>query len=174
MKRIVFYLTIISVVFMMTNCSSPQEPTIIKNDMDVINGWEMNYYTISELKAHSGKFSSKIDSTNQFSVAYKDLLKNMKPEGEVITKIRFSAWVLVETVPSSVSLVGALGDGINKPIAWVGYDVKDKIKTPNEWVKIEGDINVPENYADNIKFNAYLFSANKEVAFVDDFEIIVE
>jgi len=97
----------------------------------------------------------------------------MKPEGE-IKKIRFSAYVLVETVPSSVTLVGAIGDGINKPIGWVGVDVKDKIKNPDEWTKIEGEIAVPENYADNIKFGCYLFSPNKEVAYVDDFEIIVE
>lgn len=172
MKKSFFFLTVISVVFIFTNCSTPQEPIVIKNSIDETAGWEINYYTISEMKAHSGKFSSKIDSTYQYSVAYKELLKKMKAEG--LTKIRFSAWVLVENVPSAVSLVGALGDGVNKPIVWVGIDVRDKIQKPNEWTKIEGEIAVPENCAENIKFGCYLFSPNKEVAYVDDFEFIVE
>jgi len=172
MKKALCYLIVVSVILTFTGCSTPQEPIVIKNSIDETAGWEINYYTISEMKAHSGKFSSKIDSTYQYSVAYKELLKNMKAED--LTKIRYSAYVLVETVPSSVTLVGAIGDGINKPIGWVGVDVKDKIKNPDEWTKIEGEIAVPENYADNIKFGCYLFSPNKEVAYVDDFEIIVE
>ena len=172
MKRNLFFVTIAVIVFMLTSCSEPQEPTVIKNSVDEVAGWGMNYSTLSQVKVHSGTLSSRVDSVNQYSVGYKDFVKNFKVEN--VSKIRYSAWVLVETVPSSVSLVGALGDGVNKPIAWVGIEVRDKIKNPNEWVRIEGEISVPEEYAENIKFNTYLFSPNKEVAYVDDFEIIVE
>lgn len=172
MKKIKDFLFIFSVIFVFTSCSTPQEPVVIKTDIDKIDGWGVSYNTISELKAHSGKFSSKIDSLNQYSFAFDDYLINMKSEG--ISKIRFSAYVLVENVPSSVTLVGALGDGINKPLVWVGIDVKDKIQKPNEWTKIDGEVLVPLDYAENIKFGCYLFSPNKEVAYVDDFEIIVE
>jgi len=173
MKKGVLYLTIISIVFILTNCSSPQEPIVINNAIDEVSGWVINYNTLSQTKAHSGVLSSKVDSLNPYSIEFKDNLKNMKSGS--ISKIRFSAWVLVENVPvNSVGLIGALGDGVNDPLVWVGIDVKDKIQLPNEWTRIEGEIIVPENCAENIKFNTYLYSSNKEVAYVDDFEIIVE
>ncbi len=172
MKKSFFYLSVVSVMFIFTSCSTPQEPVVLKSSIDKIDGWGISYNSLSENKAHSGKLSSKIDSVNQYSLGFDDYLKNMKSDG--ITKIRFSAYILIETVPSSVTLVGVIGDGTNKPISWVGVAVKDKIQKPNEWTRIEGEVIVPENCADNIKFNTYLYSCNKEVAYVDDFEIIVE
>jgi hypothetical protein len=172
MKKSFIYILIISVVFIFTRCSAPQEPLVIKSSIDEISGWITRHNTFSEINAHSGKVSSKIDSLNQYSFAYEEYLKNMNREN--ISKIRFSAWVLVENIPSSVTLVGALGDGTNAPLAWIGLSVKDKILKANEWTRIEGEIIVPENYADNIKFGCYLYSPIMEVAYVDDFEIIVE
>ena len=163
MKKLFFYL-FIAVIFMA--CQSKKN---IETDVDGLRYW-MNNYTITDEYARSGKFSSKMDSLQPYSVGYFIPLNHIEnPQGKTVT---FSAWVYYTQKPIKTGIVVSI---LGNKTLWDFKDVVTSNSTSNNWYQVSISTKLPHDIDINDELRTYITSGEKnDVVYVDDLSLEIK
>lgn len=167
MKKIQ-YLVLGALTMLVFSCSNNKQffPTF-KGDID--GGDWINSNTIGNFGGHTGDHCSKVDSINQYSYGFQKLISEISPDP--IKKVKISVWVKLENLTKKTNLVVSVSGKNNKNIFWAGPDVNPMVKEANKWYKFEIEEVLPDFDADGARIETYILNPNKNIAYVDDFEI---
>ena len=144
---------------------------IIDNDFENISGWvpEAQTETLTQERAHSGKYSIKVDSAHEFGLTFN------KPLRQVFTtqpgKIVVSAWALISAPQAAASLVVSINNpdapNTRQPL-WSAIELRPLAQPPGEWVKVSRELEVPRTVGPNYRLNIYLWNTNRHPVYLDD------
>lgn len=176
------YLPAVAVLtaLVLTNCqpqassTSPNGP-LAATDFENLDGWLPDSPTgtaLSRDRAHSGKFSTKVDGAHEFSLGYNNSLSTLSPEWP--GKITISAWVLLLDEQHAPKLVAEVkGPGNSGPsLLWAGLDLGQQAKVSNKWYHVEQTITLPETAKPNSRLLVYMWRADsQQPAYLDDVQI---
>lgn len=137
-------------------------------DLETDPNW-LNYASVTDEKAYSGRFSSKIDSSNIYSLGFR------KTVNEVCTnqncEIMVSAMVYSATKTTKAQLVINFLDTENQTLGYHCLYLDDFLAR-NKWTKIEFLVKATQATAAESQIAAYFWNpAKNEVVFVDDFGV---
>lgn len=158
-----------------TDASDPN--LLVNSDFESLAGWlsDEQAATLSRDKAHSGRYSLKIDGTHEYSLTYKSLLGTL--HSTRIKKMNISAWAMISTADAKASLVAAVSNPANpneKPLLWDAIEV-GKNATPGKWVKISKVITVPESATPSSTLSLYLWRTDGyQPVYIDDLLVTLE
>jgi len=173
MKKFIILAVIICAVLLIAACSGGKDKdakvpgvTTFTNDMES-TGW-INQYTLSKEIAHSGKFSSRIDSIMQYSFGFSEFFKNISdtlPE-----QVNIDLWLLYPQTGINSTLVVSI-DSIGKSIFWTGQELKDSVKTANQWKEVKTSFTLPVNIMPTDKISIYVWNKDKKAFYIDDMKV---
>jgi hypothetical protein len=175
MKKNLPYVLLLSVILVFAACSGNKSDkyqggpgsVLISSDMENL-AWT-NMHTLSKEKAYSGKFSSKIDSVNQYSFGLSNTFNNLSDT--LPTSVDVSVWVYFPETKIKSSLVISI-DSVSKNIFWKGVPLADSVKAANQWQEIKVSFEIPKKImpTDNIKI--YVWNNEKRTFYVDDIKFL--
>jgi len=163
------YLILIALIMLFFSCSENKEyiPTY-KGSIeggDWINISTIGYYGGGQ----TGDCSSKVDSLNQYSYGFRKLILEINQNP--IKKVKVSVWVKLEDLNKKTILVISVSGKDKKNIFWEGHIINPVVKETNKWYKFEVEDDLPDFDADGAYIETYVWNPNKNIAYVDDFEI---
>ncbi len=172
-------LLILSAIIILASCNSindgkNESGTILSFSTDVENvdslavlipnTWK-NLNTITDTLAHSGKYSSKIDSINEFSIVYENRLGNINDA--LPKKMKISAFGCSLAQGSNAFIICS----VNNNKYYSGAQVDSLFTNTNEWKEISAEFNLPETLdADDI-IKAYVWNKKIGTFLVDDLKV---
>ena len=173
MKKNLHYLLLLFVIIAFSACSGKTskegEPGNILKSSDLENeGW-MNQNTLSRDVAHSGEFSSKLDSTNEDSYGYSNTFNHL---GDTLpTSVDVSVWIYSPQLKINGSIVLSI-DSVNKHIYWTGLLIKDSIKAVNQWQEIKAPFEIPKKILPTDNLKIYVLNPDKIKFYMDDIKLL--
>jgi hypothetical protein len=174
MKKNLHYVLLIMVMVVFAACSGNKqngegEPgsILISSDLEH-QGW-MNQNTLTKEVAHSGMFSGRLDSLNQFSYGFSNSFNNLSDT--LPTSVDVSVWIFYPQLKIGSSIVISI-DSVGKNIFWKGIPINDSIKAANQWQEIKTTFEIPKKImpTDNVKI--YVWSTDKRTFFMDDMKLL--
>lgn len=129
------------------------------------NGVWKNLKTVVEGVAHSGRFSSKIDSIEQFSMVFEDQLSNL--DSKMPKKVNFSAFG--SAVKPNTPVLIVLSVSSDKVYKTASAD--SLFTTLNEWKPINAQFELPDNLAGDDILKVYVWNRQKGEFLVDDIKV---
>lgn len=161
---------------LLTNCTSQPENlgknVLMHNGFDELAGWLgiAPQPTLTNEKAHSGRYSIKVDANNEYSISY------TKPLGQLsearVAKFKVDAWVWAPSANDKALLVSTFGETGSKPLSWVGFDVVKASPTYGQWTQVSEIIEVPATSTANTLFTIFLWRINAtQPTYLDDLTI---
>jgi hypothetical protein len=158
------------------SCSKSQEDLseknlITYNNFEAADGWGGTNPTLTKEKAHSGRYSIKIDPTNEYSYGFDNLLGKIaskKPKG-----LKVEAWAFV---PSKQAGSAKLVVHITKPtsgqqVIWEGIPLEN-VENFKEWTEVSKEIKLPANVEVSDRIQIYLWKAGAtEAVYIDDLKL---
>ena len=173
MKRNSLQLILLMATIFFTACSGNKnekntEPgtTLISSDLEQL-AW-INQSTLVKDIAHSGKFSSRLDSVTQFSFGYENTFSDFCDSMPLSVDV--SVWINYSQLGINSSLVMSI-DTIGKNIYWKGYPLKDSIKNINQWQEIKAGFEIPKNILPNHKIKFYVWNPDNKTFYMDDLKM---
>lgn len=147
---------------------------LTSSDFETVEGWMPEPVPASLVrdKAHSGRYSIKVDASNEYSIGYNNTLGKLS--ASKLKKIRLHAWVNMPDKNSQAILVAQIVDPANptKTLLWEGLRLGEKVTTYNKWVEVSLDITLPATINYTNRLAVYLWRANSSGAtFLDDLAI---
>ncbi len=137
-------------------------------DMETDPGW-LNYASVSDKIAFSGKYSSKIDSANIYSIGFRENIKDFCKADRCLIKV--SALVFSTCQNPGFQLIIDFQNDKNKSVKYVAFNLKSFIKK-SEWTYMEFATEVPHNCQDDCILAVYFYnSLRKDIFYVDDIKI---
>jgi hypothetical protein len=164
MKK-VHFLALATFALLIFSCSD-KKASVITFKGDIEGGDWINSNTIGKFGGYTGEYCSKADSTNQYSYGLRKSTSEISPDP--INKVKISVWVKLEDLVKKTYLVVSVSDNDKKNLFWIGHEINPVVKEANKWYKFESEDIIPEG----AQIETYLYNSNKNVAYVDDFEII--
>lgn len=167
--KLLIVLTLLISIFSCKNSKNNKanEGGIIKNNIDCLFGFNNNL-NITQGKAHSGVYFSKIDTINRFSLTFVKQIKDIYT-GKV-GSLKASVWVSAKSLNFESKLVVATTNTQGQNTSWNNLNLKEIIKAPSDWVEAKLDVDINSiNPEDNLAI--YIWNTGKEEVYVDDFEI---
>jgi len=175
MKNLNIFVVLSCIIILFSACSGNKKDNdknrpgvvVFSNNLET-SGW-INQHTLTKEAAHSGKFSSRVDSVSQYSFGFADCFSNISdtlPE-----KVDVDFWILCSQKEIKSNLVVSI-DSIGKNIFWYGIDLKDSVQTPNQWKELKTTINLPANIMMTDKISIYVWSNDKRPFYIDDLKVI--
>lgn len=176
MKNLLF---IPALAMLITSCNSgnsekstPAQTKVIETSIENVDSlanapnssWK-NLKTVVEGVAHSGNFSSKIDSVNQFSLVFEDKLSNLN-EG-FPKSINYSAYACALKPNTKVLVVVS----VNSDKFYKAYAMDTLFTTLNEWKQINATFELPDNLNSDDILKAYVWNKNIGELLIDDFKV---
>lgn len=172
MKKFFNIFLVLSAVAFMCACSGNDENIIVNNKIAYSSDMEYEKWMggdklVKDI-AHSGKYSSRLDSNNAYSFGFTQLLSEI---GDTIPKVvSVNFWLHYPEIGISSQLVISI-DSAGKNIFWLGHPLKDSISQPNQWKEIKTSFTLPENLQPDNKINIYVWSNDKRTFYMDDLTI---
>lgn len=177
MKKLLF-LAAISMLIISCNSgnnekkSSDVKPKVVKTDIENIDSlaavpnsvWK-NTRTIVEGVAHSGKFSSKIDSLNEFSLVFEQRLGDMN--SALPKTLNFQAYALALKPDTKVLMVVSVNN--NKYYKTAKMDTL--FTTLNQWKEIKASFELPEGLLEDDVIKAYVWNQKIGELIIDDYNL---
>jgi hypothetical protein len=134
-------------------------------DLETNPNW-LNYTSVSDENAFSGRLSSKLDSANNYSVGFRKNMNEVCSSGDC--EILVSAMVYSTTKITKSQLVVDFLDSENKSILYQCLYLNDFLPQ-KKWTKIEFLVKHPEGYHPGTQIAIYFWNpAKDEVLYVDD------
>lgn len=175
MKNLIVSSFIICAIIMLSACSgnnedkNKKEPGVSSFSNDLENAGWINQNTLTkEVAAHSGKFSSKLDSVSQYSFGFVNYFKYINdtlPE-----KVDINFWIFYPQTGIESNLVISI-DSVGKNIFWKGIPLKDSVKSPKQWKEIKSDIILPREIMFTDKVSVYIWNNDKRTFYIDDIKV---
>jgi len=178
MKNLQLLSVIICATILFAACSGKKDdvknsdlsaPGVFYSNLEA-TGW-MNQFTLSKDAAHSGRYSSRVDSVNQFSFGFKETVSII---GDTIPKkANIDFWVLYPQAGIKSTIVLSV-DSCEKNIFWFGTPLIDSVKTTAKWQQIKASVNLPENIMPTDKISVYVWNNDKKTFYIDDLTVSFE
>jgi hypothetical protein len=174
MKRKLQTLIIVFTIALLASCSenksnNGQAPgtKLVSNDLEN-NSW-MNQNTLVKDVAHSGRYSSKLDSLNQFSFGFSNNFASISDTLPISVDV--SCWLYFPQNGIKTSLVLSV-DSANKSIYWKAIILTDSVKTANQWKEIKATLEIPKKIMPTDNLKIYVWSSDKRTFYMDDFSLL--
>lgn len=178
MKRIFLFSLIISACIIAA-CDAPQEPKndtpVVKEDPNSVNiKTEMypncwfNEHTLQRTIVHSKPFASKMDSSWVDSYGLRCYLRDVV-EG-MPKSITIDFWALFVKNSFNAKVVVSI-DSVDKSKFWVGGEIKDLVKTPDQWEQINYKLTLPPKLSPDDKITVYIMCPKENVLYIDDLTV---
>lgn len=142
----------------------------VKSNLDDVNIW-INSNTLCQGNAHSGLFSSKIDSLVEYGIGISVKLQDMTTS--VPKKANVHCWIYSNEPNLDASIVcdpNLNGQCLN----YQNFNLQTSIPKSNEWIEFKTSFDLPENITPDTDLKIYFWNPSKKTFFVDDFEVSLE
>jgi hypothetical protein len=174
MRKNLHYVILLVVMVMFVSCSEKNKPVehepgtiLVANDLENM-AW-INLQTLSKDVAHSGRFSSRLDSLTEFSFGYSNTFSNLSDT--LPFSVDVSLWIYYPELKINSSLVISI-DSVNKNIFWKGIPLIDSIKTANQWQKINVTFELPKKIMPTDQLRIYVLNNEKRKFYMDDLSLL--
>lgn len=129
-----------------------------------------NTSTIVPGKAHSGKFSSKIEGKDSYSANFSNCISKLKYDK--ITKVNIGAWFFTSSENINAMYVFTIEDTVSKKsVLWEGVNLKNKIKK-DEWTFVDTVISIPSGkLKPEYRFAVYAWNKENNKICIDDISV---
>ncbi|CAN5370976.1 hypothetical protein BH11BAC2_BH11BAC2_10660 [soil metagenome] len=162
------FVLLVAIAILLSACSGSGYENKINQNFDNINDWYKEVPTLTNEQAHSGKISTFMDSTHEFSSTYEVNYEEIKKKG--FTHVKVSAWGMVPDVNAKANLVISVnspeGNRAYSAIAYSKYIFKI-----NEWTEITNELELPEVKEKGAVLKVYGWVTNKQKSYMDDVTI---
>ena len=157
-------------------CSSDTKPEvpanrITLNDFESLDGW-MPAVPLATEKAHSGRFSAKVEPGIEYSLGYENALG--KVSATKISKLTVNGWALRTGGDAKSVIVVEIINPANpaEKVFWQSMDIRGQVKTYNTWTKVSKEFTLPATILPTHRLRVYMWLAGaKQATFLDDVEI---
>ena len=137
-------------------------------DFDNLYWWSNDQWNLTSEKAHSGDFSARTDSLNEFSQTF--AMDYDYALAKKCSAIQVSAWICVTNMNAKAGLVVSV-ESAKGAAAYESVDIKNFITAPNQWDEVAATLKLPEKAPEGSKIKVYLWSPSKTKIFLDDVTI---
>ncbi|WP_426058269.1 carbohydrate binding domain-containing protein [Hymenobacter sp. B1770] len=148
------------------------ENLITKNDFESMEGWGVVSSSLTTAKAHSGRYSVKVDPETEYSIGYTNNL--IRVSDRKINKIHVHGWVLLSGPKAKAVMVVQITDPAKggPPIYWEAMNIRAEVKTLNHWTEIDKDFDLPSTINSNQELKVYMWrNGPEQTTYLDDLEI---
>jgi hypothetical protein len=173
MKKNLHYALLLVIMVVIAACSenkpAEREPgtMLVANDMENMS-W-INLQTLSKKMAHSGRFSSKLDSLTEYSFGYSNTFSNLSDT--LPFSVDVSVWIYYPQLKIKSSLVISI-DSVNKNIYWKGVPLADSIKAANQWQEVKVTFELPKKIMPSDQIRIYVLNNEKSSFYMDDLSLL--
>ncbi|MBO2008312.1 carbohydrate binding domain-containing protein [Hymenobacter negativus] len=145
---------------------------VSKNDFEACEGWGVTSTSLTSAKAHSGRYSIKVDPGIEYSIGYANTLGKMS--STKIKKLHVSGWAMLSSPKVKAVLVLQITDPAKggAQIYWQALNIRAEVKTINHWTQIEKDFDLPDTISSNQELKLYMWRTGPDdTTYLDDVEI---
>ncbi|KAA9331348.1 hypothetical protein F0P96_13960 [Hymenobacter busanensis] len=174
MKNAFLLLALVALV----SCSKSDDQSananaITATNFDDYEGWVPENASLTRERAHSGKFSIKVDGNSEFSMGYVNLLGKISPRK--MRKLHLKAWAFLPSNKAAAKLGMQITDpSTGQEIFGDGIKLTDQVTSFNKWVEVEKDITLPDNIAPTQLLKLFLWrDSASEPAYIDDLSLTI-
>lgn len=151
------------------NSSTPDKDVLMHNDFDVLAGWTPDG-TLSKEKAHSGKYSLRVDSGHEYSINYLASLGELS--NTRIRGVKLEGWIYMTDQNATASIALFLKDTYEKKDVFSSYTAFPQSGEYGKWVKIDKEIIFPTDVNYSTQILIYLWRGNaSSPAYLDDLQL---
>jgi hypothetical protein len=179
-ERLFFRLAILfTLIVNAVACSSPKQEAVTpdnlvaKNDFESLDGWGVVSSSLTTAKAHSGRYSVKVDPETEYSVGYTNTL--IRVSDRKINKLHLHGWVLLSGPKAKAVMVVQLTDPTKggAQVYWEALNIRAEVKTLNRWTEIDKDFELPATVNSNQELKVYMWRNGppEQTTYLDDLEI---
>ena len=160
-------------------CSSVTDEAMPANclaasNFDALAGWGgLTNPALTQEQAYSGRFSTKIDSTVEYSVGYQAPLGSNAVKGSA--KITVEAWAWRKSYGADAKLVLQITDPAanGKQLFWQAIDVSRHARTARKWAKVSQEFVLPPGLLPTQQFWFFMWrQGNGNPVYLDDVRIM--
>jgi Carbohydrate binding domain len=145
------------------------ENLISRNDFESLEGWAPTNPSLTTVKAHSGRYSVKVDSGVEYGISYISPLSKASPTR--LQKVQVSAWVMRMGKDANANLVVEVKNPANdaQKIFWESLEIGKETKAVNEWTEVKKTFTLPATIEAAHELRVYLWRAGAtQPVFLDD------
>jgi hypothetical protein len=145
---------------------------VAKNDFEAVEGWGVSSNSLTTTKAHSGRYSIKVDPEVEYSIGYRNTL--LRVSDIRIKKLHVHGWVQVSSFKAKAVIVVQITDPAKngEQVYWQALDVRNEVKTINHWTQVDQDFDLPDTVSANQELSVYMWrTAPDDTTYLDDLEI---
>ncbi len=151
---------------------SPADPVsgVIKiisfsNDFDPGEPW-YDLGSVTDQKAHSGKYASKIGSSIHKSVSFIKPVREITKSKNVYVKATF--WVFVEDAASNAMITISF-ENKGRSYSWSPFYLVPARVVPGRWEHVSVGCRMPELQSPEDLVSIYVFNEDNKTVFIDDY-----
>jgi hypothetical protein len=161
----------------LTSCPShsiqPPANLISYNDFEAVAGWGNDPTSLTNEQAHSGRYSTKVDANNEFSMSYNRALGStgLLPK----RKLKIRGWVRRVGNGSTANIVVQVVNPLDasQSIFWESLPVEKPAVTFNRWMPFSRTFNLPEGCTPEHQLRVYMWRGNStQPSYLDDVELL--
>lgn len=148
------------------------ENLISRNDFEAIEGWGPATPSLTTAKAHSGRYSIKVDSGVEYGMSYITPLSKASPSR--LQKLEVSAWAMLTGKEGNANLVVEVKNPADdsQKIFWESLEIGKESKSLNKWQEVRKIFTLPANVEPTHELRVYLWRAGAtQPVYLDDVTI---
>lgn len=148
---------------------------VTHNDFETVEGWYPPTPSLTTERAHSGRFSVKVDPAIEYGASYTNPLSRVS--SQPVRRLRVSAWALRVGQGSQAALVVQVlnPSGTGQQPYWQSLDVSQGVMTFNRWTKVKKTFELPAGLAPTHELRVYLWrTGGTQPVYLDDLELRAE
>lgn len=145
---------------------------VAMNDFESMDGWGVISPSLTTEKAHSGRYSVKVDRETEYSIGYTNPL--IRVASTKIKKLHVHGWVMLGNPQAKGVIVVQVTNPAKggEKIYWEALDVRSAAKTLNRWTEIDKDFDLPDTIASTHELRVYMWrTAPDGLIYLDDLEL---
>ena len=157
-------------------CSSGnQKPTdpasrITFNDFEAMSGWLPYNSSLTTDKAHSGRYSVKVDSGLEFALGYNNQIG--AAGASQARQLTIKGWLLQTGPKAAAAVVVQVLDAKGQNVFYDSMPMEKVLKKANKWTEFKYTFTMPGPLQPEHQLKVYLWKATAQApAYLDDFEI---
>ncbi|GAB3332128.1 hypothetical protein GCM10027511_41290 [Hymenobacter humi] len=145
---------------------------VTRNDFETMEGWGVASPSLTKAKAHSGRFSVKVDRETEYSIGYRNTL--LQVSNSKINKLHVHGWALLSGPQAKAVIVVQITDPAKggEKVYWQALDIRGEVKTLNHWTEIDKDFDLPDTISSSQELQVYMWRTSPDdTTYLDDLEI---
>lgn len=153
------------------NTASAPANRITFNDFENADGWVTVSPSLNKEKAHSGRFSVKVQPGVDYGLGYGNMLNQVS--ASKFQKLTVKGWALRSGPKATAVIVVQVIDAAGKSVFYQTLPLDEVAPTINKWSEFSRDFILPATITADQALKVYLWRASAEqAAYLDDFELL--